>query len=247
VNFPFKATEMAIVLQLAIFALAASAQAADHPKDTSGLQDDPHAVNVIDQLARIIDQLPPAKQDAAIQRLQGQLKSDKLETRRSAALTLAKLGDKSGVPTMIADLATATGNDRNNVVVALRILKDERAIPALRKGLEDKDPQIRGVAVAALGELKAKEAYDQIVALTADKPLAPGANGKLQCIRIPPAALACYALGVLGDKRAVPVLIGLLSDADLKGQARQALETLTGQKLGDDPAAWHKWWATQDE
>ncbi len=113
----------------------------------------------------------------------------------------------------------------------------------MRKALEDKSPYVRGIAVAALGELKAAKAYDEIIALTKDKEgLDAGkGNGRLNCIRDCPAFSACYALGALGDERAVPVLIGLLEDADLQEPARQALEVLTKQKLGNDPNKWKAW------
>jgi hypothetical protein len=78
------------------------------------------------------------------------------------------------VPTLIADLAMAAGRDRDNLVVALRVLGDRRASPALRAALKDKSPYVRGIAVAALGELKSAKAYDEIVALTLRK-IAPWA------------------------------------------------------------------------
>src|SRR4029077_4694770 len=109
--------------------------------------------------AKSINGLPATEKATAIKRVQESLKSKELEIRRRAALTLASLGDKSGVPTMIEDLSRATGRDRDNIVVALRVLKDERAIPALRKALKDKSPYVRGIAVSALGELKAAKAY----------------------------------------------------------------------------------------
>jgi HEAT repeat protein len=225
--------------------IAASASAADDAAPDWAKFDDPEALLLTDPLAKQIGELPAVRKTEAIERLQMRLKAEKIEIRRRAALTLDKLGDKSGVPVMIAALGETTGSDRNNVVVALRIMKDERAIPALRAALKDKTAYVRSIAVAALGELKAKEAYGDIVALTTDKPLETGPNNTLNCIRMPPAELACYALGALGDKRAVPVLIKLLDDKDVMSQARQALETLTGQKLGDDPAAWAKWWDEQ--
>lgn len=208
--------------------------------------DDPNAIFFTAAFAKSIDGKSPPEKAAAIQRLQGSLKSKEVEIRRRAALTLAALGDKSGVPTMIDDLATATGRDRDNVAVALRILKDERAIPALRKALKDKSPQVRGVAVAALGELKAANAYDDIVALTKDKEgLIVDKSAGLNCIRNCPAFSACYALGTLGNERAVPILIESLADGDLMGPARQALEVLTKQKLGNDPEKWKAWWKTK--
>jgi HEAT repeat protein len=209
--------------------------------------DDPKAVLLTDAFAQSIDGLPVAEKTAAMERLQESLKSKEVEIRRRAALTLAKLGDKSGVPTMIDDLSTAAGRDRDNVVVALRVMKDERAVPALRKALQDKSPYVRGIAVSALGELKAAKAYDEVVALTKDKEGLTAAKGVgLNCIPNCPAFSACYALGALGDERAVPVLIGLLSDADLKEPARQALEAITKQKLGTDPEKWTAWWKSKN-
>jgi HEAT repeat protein len=204
--------------------------------------DDPKAVCLTDSFAKSISDLPAEEKAAAIKRLQDSLKSKEVEIRQRAALTLARLGDRSGVPTMIDDLSTAVGRDRNNVVVALRILKDERAIPALRKALMDKSPYVRGIAVAALGELKAAKAYEDIVAITKDKEGLKGGNGGLNCFPNCAAFSACYALGALGDERAVPVLIGLLADTDLQDQARQALEALTNQKFGNDADKWKAWW-----
>jgi HEAT repeat protein len=209
--------------------------------------DDPHAIVLTDPLAKSIGALAAPDKAAAVQRLHESLKSQDVEIRRRAALTLGHLGDKDGVPAMIADMSQATGRDRDNVVVALRILKDDRAIPALREALKDKSPYVRGIALAALGEMKATKAYDDIVALTTDKEENGGGKnaGPLNCFRTYPAEMACYALGALGDKRAVPVLIERLTDKDLQESARQALEALTDQKLGNDAEKWKSWWKNQ--
>jgi RNA polymerase sigma factor (sigma-70 family) len=206
--------------------------------------DDPAAFLLTDAFAESVKALPPAERVIAVKRLQGSLKSKEVEIRRRAALTLASLGDKSGVPVMMADLSTASSWNRDNVVLALRILRDDRAIPALRKALRDKSPHVRGVAVAALGELKAAAAYDEMVALTKDKEglRDEKGDGRLNCIPNCPAFSACYALGALGDERAVPVLIALLEDDDLRASARQALEAMTKQQFGNDPEKWKAWW-----
>jgi HEAT repeat protein len=209
--------------------------------------DDPKAFLLTDVFATAIARLPGPEKSAALQRLHAALGSKEVEIQRRAALTLDNLGDKSGVPIMMEALFTATGHDRDNVVVALRILKDKRAIPVLRKALKDQSPYVRSIALEALGELKAVEAYDDIVALTRDKEWRSG-NQKdqgLNCIPMYPAVSACYALGALGEKRAVPVLIGLLDDKDLEWPAIQSLEILTQQKLGRDPAKWKEWWTVQ--
>ena len=203
--------------------------------------DDPTSLLFTDQFAESIAKLPAAEKEAAVKRLHDSLGSKDVEIRRRAALTLNSLGDKRGVPTMIADLSTATGRDRNNVVVALRIMKDERAVPALRTALKDKTPYVRAIAVAALGEMKATKIYDDIVVVTKDKEsVNPG--GGLNCIHYSPADMACYALAALGEERAIPVLIELVSDKDLQGPAVQALEALTKQKFGRDAEKWKTWW-----
>ncbi len=208
---------------------------------------DPKAVLLTDPFAKSIADLAGEQKEMALKRLHECLKSPEVEIRRRAALALGKLGDFRGVPVMMVDLPQVSGRDRDNVVVALRVLKDRRAIPTLRNALKDKSPYVRSIAVAALGEMKAGEAYAEIVALTKDKEGRGGdTNGKtLNCIRSSPADLACYALGALGDRRAVPVLIELLRDPDLKESAQQGLEVLTEQRLGDDPDKWTVWWKRQ--
>lgn len=202
---------------------------------------DPKKVFLTDPFAKSIADLPESQRAEAIRRLDETLKSGEIEVRRRAALTLGALGDKRGVPVMIADMPKATGHDRDNVVVALRVLRDRRAIPILREALNDKSPYVRSIALAALGEMKASEAYAEIVAHTRDKEQEGG------CIRWLPAQSACYSLGALSDPRAIPVLIELLRDEDLKEPAVQALEVLTKQKLGDDTSKWMEWWKRQQQ
>ncbi len=208
--------------------------------------DNPQAVLQTSRLAKEISDLPAAAQDEAKQRLVQSLASTDVEVQRRAALTLGELGDKQGVPRMIAALTTATGRDRDNIVVALRILKDERAIPALRGALKDESPYVRGIAVSALGELKAVATFDAIVSLTTDKDDKREKElGKLNCLPMSPALSACYALGALGDRRAIPILIEILADKDLQGPASQSLEMLTKQKFGKDAQKWQTWWQEQ--
>jgi len=198
------------------------------------------AIVFTDQLAGAVSALPKPEKGKEVERLREFLKHKEVEIRRRAALTLDKLGDKSGASVMIEAFPKTAGRDRDNVVVALRILKDPKAIPLLRETLKDPSPYVRCIAVAALGEMKASEAYDQIVALTTDKGAQQG------CLPMAPGHLACYALGALGDKKAVPVLIERLRDKDFENQAQQALEKLTDQKLGNDPERWTAWWNTQN-
>jgi HEAT repeat protein len=228
----------AVLLVIDAGRLAAQQRKLAQPRDWAAFVD-LEALVLTDAYAGAVEALPKAEKEKDLERLAEFLKHKKVEVRRRAALTLGKLGDKRGVPVMMADFPKATGNDRDNVVVALRILRDPRAIPLLRETLKDPSPYVRCIAVAALGELKAAEAYDEIVALTTDKGTTQG------CLPMAPGHLACYALGALGDKKAVPVLIERLSDKDFQSQAQQALEQLTGAKLGNHPEHWTAWWKTQ--
>jgi len=211
--------------------------------------DDPTSVLLTQQFANSVSKLAPPQQAKAIQRLQDSLKSDSVEIRRRSALSLAALGDLSGTPRMVQDLSTVTGDDLNNVVVALRIMKDPRAIPALKSALKNNSPYVRGIALCALGEFKDASAYDEIVAHTKDKGglHAVKPRGQLNCIQDCPAFSACYALGAIGDERAIPVLIGLVDDPDLKNAAMNALKVLAKEDvakedLGNDPSKWKAWW-----
>ncbi|MEI8291440.1 MAG: HEAT repeat domain-containing protein [Verrucomicrobiota bacterium] len=226
-----------------VFALARPCNA----MDWNAFDDPKDATYFINAYGKSISVLSAPEKAAAIKRLKQSLKSREVEIRRRAALTLGEVGETSGVPTMIDDLSKATGRDRGNVVVALRVLKDKRAIPALRMALKDESAYVRGIAVLTLGELKATEAYDEIVSLTKDKGDKPGDKnaGGLDCVIMPPACGACYALGALGDERAIPILIEVLTDNELQWCAQQALEALTKQKFGHAPDKWKAWWKAQ--
>src|SRR5436190_13161871 len=61
--------------------------------------DDPEAILLTDAFAESVNGLPAADKTAAMQRLKESLKAKQVEIRRRTALTLAALGDKSGIPT----------------------------------------------------------------------------------------------------------------------------------------------------
>ena len=169
--------------------------------------------------------------------LRADLSSPDFETRRRAAMELHERGDHSGVPTMIEAMQVLTNQtERNNAVVALRIIKDPRSIPTLLRATSDPAAYVRSIALAALGELSATNAYDVIVSHVSDLenfggdlPMCPGDS-------------ACYALGALGNPRAIPVLIRALDQERTQSQACQALEKLTGQTFRYDVEKWKSWW-----
>ncbi len=189
-----------------------------------------------DRLRRLSDQ----EQAAVIQRLKLALTDMSVEVRRRASLTLHAMGDNSGVPVMIQDMASEDDSTRGNVAVALRIMKDKRAIPVLMKACEDEHAYVRGIALAALGELGAVNAFETISRHLTDK---EGDNSS--CMQITPGMMACYALGAIGDRRALPLLITALEDESLQSSACQALGKLTGKKFAYNAKAWKDWWQKQ--
>ena len=86
----------------------------------------------------------------------------------------------------------------------------------------------------------AVEAFDKIAARLKDKQLPPNTD-----IPMYPAGSACDALGALGDRRAVPLLVAALDDPDLAGSAAHALAALTKTGEGWDAGRWKAWWAEQ--
>lgn len=60
-------------------------------------------------------------------------------------------------------------------------------------------------------------------------------------------AEAAGALGGLKDLRAVAPLIGALREGDkgVSDKAHEALQELTAQKFGTDPARWREWWLSR--
>ena len=64
------------------------------------------------------------------------------------------------------------------------------------------------------------------------------------CKRVREDTLAAEAMAAQKDPRAIEPLIGALADksAEVRTAAEHALEQLSGQFLGSDPAKWQAWW-----
>jgi HEAT repeat protein len=200
---------------------------------------DPEVIFIGQPLHDRLIKLPPEQQEAAQARLTTALASGHLEVRRRAALALHALGDDSGVPILIRDMATPDRRDRGNVAVDLRVMGDRRAIPVLIQAAGDPSPYVRSIALEALGELRAMDAWEVILDHLDDKEI----EGRgLECIRLLPAQSACSALGALGDRRVIPHLIRALDDRDVEAAACQALGKLTQEGFGYDVRRWKDWW-----
>ena len=58
-----------------------------------------------------------------------------------------------------------------------------------------------------------------------------------------------YALRELRNRKAIPQLIDVLesSSSSAMKSAEVALQVITGEKWGEDPAAWREWWERQEK
>ena len=128
-------------------------------------------------------------------------------------------------PTLRAAAAMALGNPPAHHMV----------IDPLTKALGDENSEVRRNAARSLGAaigVKKRKMYSR----TADALLETlkDENPEVQ-------AAAADALGWIGEKRAVEPLIELLNNEAVRFQAHNALITITGQRLSDDPAEWRAW------
>lgn len=113
----------------------------------------------------------------------------------------------AGFATILAVLGCAHNKPD---VVALRVAKDPRSIPVLIEMTNDESSHTRAIALCALGELKATNAFNTIVEHLDDYEHYGGCTGRN------PAQAACYALGALGDQRALPYLLKVMKDRNAR-------------------------------
>jgi HEAT repeat protein len=128
-----------------------------------------------------------------------------------AAAALVSVGSLAFDP-VLAALQQPQWVARRNAAWALGALDDARAVPALMKALDDREPDVRAQAAWALGAIDDDDAMDRLTAALKD----PDARVRTQ---------AAWALGAIGDSRATAGLIGALKDVDasVRRQAAWAL------------------------
>jgi HEAT repeat protein len=129
--------------------------------------------------------------------------------RRNAALDALALGAVRSVPSLIR----ALGHEDSEVVMfaatALGKTRDKGAIPHLVKLLDHDDVNVAQAALDSLSLLRASAAVDMIIDILDRDPW----------VRL----AAVHALGDIGDPRAVPALIPLLDDDEIRDLAVAAL------------------------
>jgi HEAT repeat protein len=125
------------------------------------------------------------------------LESPNGEIRAMAATTLTRLRDPRAIPALVQALASETRVDEDSVDEALITAFGEQAIPELRKAVAE--PKRRMRALGVLARLHDSWAFTRLC----DDLHNPQRRES-----------AILALGTLGDRRAVPALIALMSDPD---------------------------------
>lgn len=161
-------------------------------------------------------------------------------TRASAARALGALGPAAtaAVSALIEAVNDTDTSVQHEVIVALGIMADSRAVPALTAALHHSDDYTRFVAAEALEQMgpDAAPAVPDLIEVLDDEFDQVGWS-------------AVDALGAIGPaaREATPFLIDLLEDEDWSPHfvVADALESITGQDFGEDPADWRLWWQSQ--
>lgn len=186
--------------------------------------------------------------------------------RACVAAALGRIDAKRAVEPLIEALEGDADEDvRRYAAKSLGQIADPRAFEPLVAALKDEDFHVCEVAASALGALGDPRAIPQLVPLLSDRYRSPreGAAGALIRIGRPAVealtaalgkgdsqtpAWAAYALGKIGDRRA----IGPLVEAAEKARRRrsrwvlkrtaEALKGLTGRDFGENTVRWRVWW-----
>ncbi|WP_338869786.1 HEAT repeat domain-containing protein [Myxococcus stipitatus] len=153
----------------------------------------------------------------------------KPEVKAALARAIGDVHHASSVETLSAAIDPAAGDMSSQLankamVTALGAIGDVRAVPALVPLLRAKDTYARIEAIQVLGTMKAKEAVEPLIALATDETVEPFLNKK-----------AIEALGHIGDGRAAPALIRMLTK-ERKGKSFYVESSFALFQLGQ-PAA----------
>lgn len=170
------------------------------------------------------------------------LKDPEPHVRRSALWGLGAHGsDQTPVDQIVAFLADPDAELRLGALFALskvlRRNRDKGVVPAVLERLGDADWRVRGEAVMVLATIGRRDTIKPII----DKPLKDDAAE----VRF----RAVGALFAISEADCLDPLIAALTDPDprVADSAQSALERLTGQKYGKDPAKWDVWWKKRQE
>ena len=145
------------------------------------------------EIRRFLPQLVDAYREAS--------RRDDLKLRRYLALALGHAADERALPVLLEGLRDTDPVTRLFSTWGLMRTGGEPALGALRDALRDDDPGVRKMAIFGLAELQDRSSAAAITEALGD----PQSDVRWN---------AALSLARLGDTAGVPVLLGLLSDAD---------------------------------
>jgi HEAT repeat protein len=148
---------------------------------------------------------------AATEMLLEELRSEDLETRRSAIIAIGRIRDPRAVP-VLSQMLPAAGELTIEVIAALAAIGDTKAVPALFALIGSPDEAVRRATVSALNALAWPEMIEQVIALLED----PEPAKREAAVRI---------AGYFGYPAAVESLLRRCRDEDPKVR-RAAIEHL---------------------
>lgn len=158
--------------------------------------------------------------------------------REAAARTLGQFGPaaKEAVPGLINLVTDANYEVKSAAIRALAAIGDPQAIPVMMDLLDSSDTSAKVTAIEALGTMKAVEAVPRLVQLMDNEEYTVSYAALEALQKIGPEA-----------KEAVLPLIEKLEkgSTSMDYMVRNALESITGQELGEDASAWRKWYEGQ--
>ena len=190
-------------------------RAVDGLIDALGDPDDATRANAACSLAELGDaRAVPARVDTLID------SSD--EVRAASARALGKLGDERAVPALMGALGDSDSSIRETSAHALGTIGDPRAAPQLIGSLKDPEIGVRRAAVASLLKLDLDEHREEAVTALIEVMGDSRYSEDVYSLR----AEAADALGELGDRRAVPVLIEALGERYKDEVVRSAARAL---------------------
>jgi len=138
------------------------------------------------------------------------IESGGVETALAAIRQLARSGDRENIRLLITSLENPLWRIRQAAFEAL-VTQGAPAVPYLIEALADSHERVVIPVAIALGAIQARDAVDPLITLL-------GSGGE-------PVAYAAWALGEIGDDRAITPLTRLLAspDARLRSESDQAL------------------------
>ena len=154
----------------------------------------------------------------SVEKVSPDLSSSNWQVRAAAVTTLARLGDRSALPLILASLKDPDSRVRSEAARTLGALGDSKATDALSSALSDQSADVRVEATFALGRIKDSRALGPLTSLLSDR------DPRVSLV-------AVESLARLHDPRATRVLIESLSNADwrVRSRATQVLARVAGE------------------